>query len=415
MKRLIFAVSILTLGGLVWGAGGGFNGLTVSSGTYQAISTYGNDDGGNRQAIIIGNRTSSDTVKTDGASSLSVYVNNPTTATISGSISNTSFAATQAVDSALGASVSIKGSSNTVQISGTPNVAVTNTPTVDPSHAVDSSLNASVSIKGSSNTVQASQSGAWSVNPGTGTQNVAVINTVNVSGASGGGIIQTLSVAGSTTSVGYALGSSSLPCNVINVPAVSQSGTWTVQPGNTVNSTPWLVDPSHAIDSSMNASVSIKGTSNTITANDTLLVSSNTAFPSAIADAGNVRTMADKYGRVVTMPIAPFGQILVATATLTTTTAEQILISSTSAKFVRLIGCIGENTSSTAADITIRLNGGPAGINAGSFKLGMSVSNVPVGFFPPGGIVSQTANANTTIQGSASVTSLNLTCWYDLE
>jgi hypothetical protein len=29
--------------------------------------------------------------------------------------------------------------------------------------------------------------------------------------------------------------------NIVNTPAVTQSGTWTVQPGNTQNTTPWLV------------------------------------------------------------------------------------------------------------------------------------------------------------------------------
>jgi len=31
------------------------------------------------------------------------------------------------------------------------------------------------------------------------------------------------------------------PVQVLNVPAVSSSGTWTVQPGNTANTTPWLI------------------------------------------------------------------------------------------------------------------------------------------------------------------------------
>ena len=46
---------------------------------------------------------------------------------------------------------------------------------------------------------------------------------------------------------------------VTNTPAVSQSGTWTVQPGNTANTTPWLVTPSIPVDS--HAHVTSLGTS----------------------------------------------------------------------------------------------------------------------------------------------------------
>lgn len=147
-----------------------------------------------------------------------------------------------------------------------------------------------------------------------------------------------------------------------------------------------------------------------------LLVSSNTSVPTAVADGVAAKQMGDKYGRAVTMPIVPWGEVRVATATLTTTTAETIFISSpSSGLYIRLIGCIGENTSSTAADITFRMNGGPSQINAGSFPLGTSVSNVPVGFFPPRGIEQTVSGVNITIQGSASVTSLKVTCWYDTE
>jgi len=45
-----------------------------------------------------------------------------------------------------------------------------------------------------------------------------------------------------------------LNTGTVLIGAVSQSGTWTVQPGNTANTTPWLVDgPSRTADSSTNA------------------------------------------------------------------------------------------------------------------------------------------------------------------
>lgn len=296
MKR--FIVILVILGSLsrfynfALGAGG-FNGVVISTGTdtNHTISVYSNDDGGNRQAIVVGNRTSSDTVKTDGSGAIVAYVVNPTTTTITGTVpvsgtfwqatqpvSGTfwqatqpisgTVTATQAIDAALGASVSIKGSSNTVQITGTP--------TVDPSHAVDSSLNASVSIKGSSNTVSA-----------------------------------------------------------------AQSGTWTVQPGNTANSTAWLVDPSHAVDSSLNASVSIKGSSNTVkAAGDVANAATDsgnpvkiggvgrTTYQTAVTDGQRVDGQFDSEGKQVVMPYAvPALSTSGVTAAMTGTT-EVVLVSS---------------------------------------------------------------------------------------
>jgi hypothetical protein len=72
----------------------------------------------------------------------------------SGSIANTSFIASQAVDSTLNASVSIKGSSNTVQITGTPAVNVSQVGGSAVTTAVAGQLRNSVEISGSSNTVQ---------------------------------------------------------------------------------------------------------------------------------------------------------------------------------------------------------------------------------------------------------------------
>lgn len=85
----------------------------------------------------------------------------------------------------------------------------------------------SISITG---TVAATQSGAWSVTLGAGTANIGDVDVLTVNGvapAFGSGVrgatVQRVTIA--TDDV---------------VPA-SQSGTWTVQPGNTQNTTPWLV------------------------------------------------------------------------------------------------------------------------------------------------------------------------------
>lgn len=303
------ALPILAFGGIAWG-GGGFNGLTVSSGTFQAISTYGNDDGGNRQAIIVGNRTSSDTVTTDANGHMQVYVYNPTTGTITGTVAVTQSGA-WSVNS--GSTVyRTDGSATTQPVSGTfwqatqpISGSISNTSFIA-TQAIDSALGASVSIKGSSNTVSA-----------------------------------------------------------------AQSGTWTVQPGNTANSTAWLVDPSHAVDSSLNASVSIKGSSNTVTAvgnvaNDGVDSGNpvkiggiaRTSYQTAVADADRVDMQADSEGKQVVMPYAIPALWTSGTTAAMTGTATTVLISSGGASintYVTHLLCV--NSHATVGTVILIRNG----------------------------------------------------------
>lgn len=249
------------------------------------------------------------------------------------------------------------------------------------------------------------------------------------------GPIQVNASGGTATAVGYATGGSSVPVSVLNT--VTVSGTVTATPGapgtafpgvdlstgvkanqGTASTSGWKIDLSTGVQVNGTITQGTAGTSGWkvdfstgIQSRESLLVSSATALPAGVGNALQAQAMGDQYGRLVTMPIAPRQAVSVATATLTTSTAETIFISSpTAGTYNRLIGCLGENTSTTAADITFRQSG-PATNNTGSFKLGTSVSNVPVGFFPPSGIP-QTTFGNWTITGSASVTSLHLTCWY---
>lgn len=91
MKKLVSALPFLFLGGLSYAGTGGFTGLQVSSGTFQAISTYVNADGGNRQAVVFGDRISSATVPVDALNGMAVYLTTssvviPTSSTVSGTI-----------------------------------------------------------------------------------------------------------------------------------------------------------------------------------------------------------------------------------------------------------------------------------------------------------------------------------------
>lgn len=88
-----------------------------------------------------------------------------------------------------------------------------------------------------------------------GTQDVNIVQTGGVTQLRGAGAVGTgserIAVAQDTTTIaGSAPGTAGTPsANVVSVQGVSggtalpasQSGTWTVQPGNTPNTTPWLV------------------------------------------------------------------------------------------------------------------------------------------------------------------------------
>ena len=85
-----------------------------------------------------------------------------------------------------------------------------------------------VSVRGTPD-VGAIQSGTWNVN-------ASVVGLVSING---------------TTKVHVS--------NVLPDHGVTQSGTWTVQPGNTANTTPWLVSVGGNVSLSDNAPVSVRG------------------------------------------------------------------------------------------------------------------------------------------------------------
>jgi hypothetical protein len=185
MKRI--AVCLLLCVGKAWAGGGGANPLTVSSGTFQGVSMYSNDDGANRQTVIIGNRTSSATVTIDPVTGMTV---NLATSAISLPINTTNI--------------------STITFNG---IAQPETP----SQSVDSSLNASVSIKGSSNTVQAQESGFWAINvyqPSPST--VTVLQAVQLAS---GTATNPLNITGSISNVSF---NAYLP----SPSSVTQSGVW---------------------------------------------------------------------------------------------------------------------------------------------------------------------------------------------
>jgi len=253
----------------------------------------------------------------------------------------------QTTDSNLNASVSIKGSSNTVQVTGTVTTNVIQS-TVGVIGAGTLTTNVIQS------TVGAAQNGTWTVQPGNtanttawlvqsssfgaNASTVAVTNpagnslTVNITSGSisnsgfnvnntptvnpgntqntvpwntqstytvvtdtwslpvtatvNSGPISIVTVAGSTITVGYQSGLSSVPVQVQNTVtanviqstiAAQQNGTWTVQPGNTQNTTAWLVQASSFGANASTVAVT-NPAGNSLTVNITSGSISNTGF-----------------------------------------------------------------------------------------------------------------------------------------
>ena len=100
-----------------------------------------------------------------------------------------------------------------------------------------------------------------------------------------GRIPANLSVKAASTAAVATDSSLVVALNPNTIPAVSQSGTWTVQPGNTANTTPWLIRPSDGTNSA-----AIKAASTAVVATDPALVvgiSPNTAVNAIPASALN--------------------------------------------------------------------------------------------------------------------------------
>lgn len=145
------------------------------------------------------------------------------------------------------------------------------------------------------------------------------------------------------------------------VPA-SQSGTWTVQPGNTANTTPWLFDINRvaggtAINSGVTGAMAVGGD----TANGASDAGNpvktggvaHTAAPTAVTDGQRVNFVADKVGKQVVV-----GSIRdlkgAQQTTITSSVAETTIVTAVSGVFCDLYGLVLTNTSSTATRVTVK-------------------------------------------------------------
>lgn len=122
---------------------------------------------------------------------------------------------------------------------------------------------------------------------GTELGNSSSSNPVYMDAITGGALISAINAAvPAGTNVIGKVGIDQTTDGTTNLVAAKQSGTWTVQPGNTANTTPWLTTPSagttggstayHLVAAATNNSTSVKGSAGTLYSIQTSNVSAST-------------------------------------------------------------------------------------------------------------------------------------------
>ena len=165
---------------------------------------------------------------------------------------------------------------------------------------------------------------------------------------------------------------------VLNTPPVSQSGTWTVQPGNTANTTPWLVT-SRVVGNSG----AIVDAANNATAPANVLVQGFEAQSSALstsATAGNVRRAVVGLDGVQYVrnggPLLFSGGVTAIAATLT-----QIVAAPAAGTSLYVTDISAVSDTATAGQMTLRYGTG-ANCVTGTTTLWPAAAAVTTGKFP---------------------------------
>jgi hypothetical protein len=190
--------------------------------------------------------------------------------------------------------------------------------------------------------IAVSQSGTWTVQPGNTANTTPWLVTVAtalptgantigaVTQASGPWTQNLTQVGGSAITLGQKTMANSVPVTISSdqsALAVSQSGTWTVQPGNTANTTPWLVTDSSdgpVAPGAVAAKSSLAGGQ------------FNTALPT-LTNTQQSAIQLDSSGRLIIAPL---------TSTSVTTAAEDHNYGTVGANTLRIAAQVGNATGS---------------------------------------------------------------------
>lgn len=140
-----------------------------------------------------------------------------------------------------GGSLTVDGTVAATQ-SGTWNVAAL-TSITNPVAVTDNSGSLTVDDGGTSltvdGTITANQGGTWNITNISGTVSLPTGAATAANQSTANTALAAIQTAVET--LDNAISGSEMQVDVVTLPGVTQSGTWTVQPGNTANSTPWLV------------------------------------------------------------------------------------------------------------------------------------------------------------------------------
>lgn len=187
----------------------------------------------------------------------------------------------------------------------------------------------------------------------------------------------------------------------------AQSGAWTVQPGNTANTTAWKVDGS-AVTQPVDGATA----SGSAIANPPVTIGGRAATtnPTPVTDGQVVNAMLSKHGKLVTVDGAPRELRKSQKATLSNTTAETTIITAGAAGVMNDVhGLILANTGATTTKVDIR------DATAGTI---IATIEVPTGetrgfMLPAGSGIAQTTAANNwTAQCTAATTAMEVTALY---
>lgn len=223
-------------------------------------------------------------------------------------------------------------------------------------------------------------SGTVTANAGTGTfsTNIAQIN--GVTPLMGNGVTGT-----GSPRVTIASDNTAFAVNAI------QSGTWTVQPGNTQNTTAWLTQPQgnvahDAVDSGSPTKIGCHAR-----------ITNRTA----VADADRADVVCDDNGQLLVTPVAPRDRVVRSGQITLTTTTETTLLAAGGAGVFRDLTYL-KCTNGSATLVRVDLRDATAGTVIDSWWLAANGGGFNVPFSPPYPQV--TANNNWTVQLSGAVT-----------
>lgn len=232
-----------------------YNSSTPTPSTGQRVDLQA-DASGNLKTNVTNTVTVSGTVTTSPPSNASINVNQ----VAGGAVTNAGQTGALQVGGAVATNNTVSSATNPLLIAGSD---YGGTPKIQ-TMKVDSSGNAQVAV---TNTPSVTVSGTVSTAPAANSS----VNLNQVGGSAVATAATGIAKVGLTDGSGTALNSTSNALNVNmqnSTVAVTESGTWTVQPGNTANTTPWLVslNPSTAGGWSVssqtaltNTAVSVKG------------------------------------------------------------------------------------------------------------------------------------------------------------